>query len=100
MAAIDMSDNPTIAYGTEAEPFDYSAGADLFPSRGRMSKRPIFKYQRFVRAADAIRFAIEELPEELLLGTYMEIDEARFDSRAIRRLYDSIEYPLARRAAA
>ena len=94
-----MSDNPTIANGTETEPFDYSAGADLFPSRGRMSRRSIYKYQRFIRAADAIRFAIEVLPSELLVGTYLEIDEARYDSRAIRRLYESIEYPLARRTA-
>ena len=100
MAAIDLSDNPTVAYGTESEPFDYGAEADLFPSRGRKSRRPVFRYQRFVRAADAIRFAIEELPAEVLLGTYLEIDEARFDSRAIRRLYDNVEYPLIRRAAA
>jgi hypothetical protein len=100
MAAIDLSDNPMIAYGTEAEPFDYGAEADLFPSKGRKHQRQVFKYQRFVRAADAIRFAIEELPVEVLVGTYLEIDEARFDSRAMRRLYDSIEYPLTRRAAA
>ena len=100
MSAIDLSDNPTIAFGRAAAPFDYGAGADLFPSRGRKSRRSVFKYQRFVRAADAIRFAIEELPPEVLAGTYMEIDEARFDSRAIRRLYDSVEYPLIRRVAA
>jgi hypothetical protein len=30
----------------------------------------------------------------------MEVDEVRFDFGAIRRLYESVEYPLARRAAA
>ena len=51
-------------------------------------------------AADAIRFAIEELPPELLLGTCLEVDEERYDSDAIRRLYESADYPIVRRAAA
>jgi hypothetical protein len=97
---IDMSHDQTIVSGTETEPFDYSAEADLFPSRGRKSRRTSYKYQRFDRAADAIRFAIEVLPSDLLTGTYLEIDEARYDSRAIRRLYDGVQYPFARRTAA
>jgi len=100
MTTMDLSDNPTINYGTQAELFDYGAEADLFPSRGRKSRRQAIRYRRFVRAAEAIQFAIEELPPEFLVGTYLEIDEARFDSRAIRHLYDSAKYPLARRAAA
>jgi hypothetical protein len=83
----------------EAELFDYNAQAELFPARGRKSVRQPIGYRRFVRAADAIRFAIEEMPPKLLVGIYLEVDEVRFDSRAIRRLYDSVEYPLARLAA-
>lgn len=100
MASTDLSNSSVIDDGTEVESFDYGVEADLFPSRGRKSRRQAIRFRRFARAAEAIQFAIEELPAEFLIGTYLEIDEARFDSRAIRRLYDRNEYPLARRAAA
>jgi hypothetical protein len=48
-------------------------------------------------ASDAIRFAIEELQPELLLAAQLKVAEERFDGDGIRRLYESIEYPLARR---
>ena len=78
--------------------FNYDAPAELFPSRNRKIVNKI-KYRRFDRAADAIRFAVEELPEPLLLGAYIEIDEARLGHKDIRALYDSVEYPLSKRAS-
>ena len=81
-------------------PFDYATSAELFPTRNRRAKRSPMSYKRFDRAAEAIRFAIEELPPEMLLGAYLEVDEERFDGAGIRRLYQSPDYPLARRAAA
>jgi hypothetical protein len=92
MAAVD--------YGTRAGLFNYSAEAELFPARGRKAGRQPIGYRRFVSAADAIRFAIEEMPADLLVGAYLEVEELRFDSGEIRRLYDRADYPLARQTAA
>jgi hypothetical protein len=78
--------------------FDYDAAAELFPSRNRRSTRQPIGYKRFGHAADAIRFAIEELAPEFLLGACLEVDEARFNSGEIRRLYESVDYPLTRGA--
>jgi hypothetical protein len=87
-------------YGNQAELFDYSTEAELFSAGPRSFNRPPLGYKRFAKAADAIRFAIEELPPQLLVGTYLEVDEVRYESTEIRRLYESADYPLARAANA
>lgn len=79
--------------------FDYGSEAELFPTNNRKYKRAAFGYRRFSRAAEAIRFAIEQLPSEALAGAYLEVHEQRFDRHGIRQLYDSDAYPLARRQA-
>jgi hypothetical protein len=76
--------------------FNFDAPAELFPSRNRKIAKKV-KYRRFDRAADAIRFAVEELPEPLLLGAFIEINEERLGHKDIRALYDSEEYPLKKR---
>jgi len=76
--------------------FNYAAEAELFPTRSRLSKRQPVSYKRFGTAAEAIRYAIEELSPELLVGAYLEVDEERFDANGIRGLYASDAYPLPR----
>ena len=83
-----------------AKPFDYDKPAELFAPQARASRRQSYGYMRFDRAADAIRFAMERLPPKLLVGACLEVDEVRIDSHGIRRLYDSVDYPLLRRAVA
>jgi hypothetical protein len=55
-------------------------------------------FNSFARAAYAIRFAIEELPPELFPDACIEVNAVLLDCDAIRRLYDSEDYPLVRRA--
>jgi len=76
--------------------FDYAAPAELFMIRARSARRPPVNYRRFETAAEAIRFAIEEVPSPFLVGAVMEVREERFDHRGIRDLYDREAYPLAR----
>ena len=73
--------------------FDYNAPAELYPGCNRKSTRKV-GYRRFDTAADAIRFAVEELPEPLLLGACIEIEDRRLNHQDIQSLYQSEQYPL------
>jgi hypothetical protein len=72
---------------------DYDAPAELFPASHR--GRGVKQYRRFETAAEAIRFAIEELPAPLLAGAYLQVEDARFDAEQIRELYDTVTHPLS-----
>ena len=78
--------------------FDYSAEAELFSPVSRKFNRGPVGYRRFTSAAEAIRFAIEELHPDLLRGASLEVQEERFDRYGIRQLYESDAYPLVRPA--
>jgi hypothetical protein len=75
--------------------FDYNAPADLYPARSKTGRRPV-GYRRFGSAAEAIRFAIEQMPFEVLGGTILEVENLRVDGAGIRDLYASVDYPLAK----
>jgi len=95
-----MSDaTANVAVPAKSRPFDYDCEAELFPTRARKTGRQPLGYKRFARAADALRFAIEDLPPNLLLGAFLQVDEERFDGEGMRRLYESPAYPLPRRAS-
>jgi len=51
-------------------------------------------YRRFATAAEAIRFIVEDFPAAHTLSPWMQVGDNRFDSDAIRQLYDSSDYPL------
>jgi hypothetical protein len=75
--------------------FDYNAPAELYPSRIKKGRGRV-TYKRFDTAAEALQFAIEQIPPAVLLGAYLEVDEARFGVQEMRVLYDSVGYPLKR----
>jgi hypothetical protein len=75
--------------------FNYNAPADLFPARSKTGRHPV-GYRRFGTAAEAIRFAVEQMPFELLDGTILEIESVRVDGAGIRVLYESVDYPLVK----
>jgi len=79
--------------------FDFSAPAELFPSRNKNGHGRI-AYKRFDTAAEAIRYSIEDMPGAALLGAYLQSEDTRLHGQEIRALYDSAAYPLERRAAA
>lgn len=83
---------------TSTGDFDYMASAELFACRSKGSSQRPVTYRRFASGAEAIRYAIEELPPEVLYGTVLEVDEERFGAAQIRELYESKAYPLARSA--
>jgi hypothetical protein len=91
-----MFDLDQIGSGSQRMPFNYSLPAEIFMETRKRGGRPV-GYRRFRTTAEAIRFVVEELTGYPALQTWMNVGDERFDGNAIRRLYDSSEYPLPRR---
>jgi len=97
---IALSDRGTAALGCregEIMTFDYCSPAELFTSKRKGGPRQRLGYRRFATAAEAVRFAVEDLPAMRTLGAWMQVGDERFDSEEIHRLYESDDYPLRRR---
>lgn len=76
---------------------NYDALAEFYLPKGRRHRNAPLTYKRFERAAEAVRYALEELPPDQLVGAFLEIEDDRFDGKGIRALYESEDYPLPRR---
>ena len=81
------------------ESFNYSAPAGVFAMSKRRSRGGGMTYRRFATAAEAIRYAVEEVPAPTFPQISMEVDDETFDHLAIARLYDAADYPLPRTQA-
>ena len=90
---------PQSAHISIMEHFDFAAPAEVFTAKGKSFKTHALAYRRFSAASEALRYAMEELPAELLARTVLEVDEVRYEAEQIRGLYASTDYPLQRPAA-
>ena len=82
----------TVAAENDGAPFDYAEPADLyFPVQ--VGRRGGLDYRRFPSATLALRYAMESLVAAKLVSATLEVNGARYDSAAIRRLYASPDFP-------
>jgi hypothetical protein len=72
--------------------FDYSSPAELFLAKPMKGSRT--KYRRFTTAAEAIRYAVENLRIPKAFGAWLQVGDERFNSIEILRLYEADDYPL------
>ena len=77
---------------------DYSAPAELFLAKPMKGSRT--KYRRFATAAEAIRYAVEDLRTPKAFGAWLEVGDQRFNSVEIQRLYEDGKYPLRKSPSA
>ena len=97
--AINRARDMSVKLVRDLADFDFTAPAELYPSRSRRTRGPV-AYKRFDSAAEALRFAVEDLPEGGLNGATLEVNEARFGRDEIQSLYNSPAFPLERRKQA
>ena len=72
---------------------DYSAPAEIYARRPRMEKG-LF-YRKFSSMAEALRFAIEDLPNGLT-SVLLEAEDVRLEGATIWAMYEAADYPLPR----
>jgi len=77
---------------------DYRMEASLYYAKSASPKPKALVLRRFAKAAEAIRFAVEDLSPALLQSCSLEVNESHYLGQEIRPLYDDRAFPLRRRA--
>ncbi|MBZ8133675.1 hypothetical protein [Afifella sp. IM 167] len=83
-----MTGTPQDGVAETHEAFDYGSPAEMFFAQSKGGRRGPMTYRRFATAAEALRFAIEDLSPVLLAGSVLEVGDERFDRTAILDLYE------------
>ena len=65
-------------------------------SEPALAKSQQTQYRRFKKASEAIRYMIEDMPSAWLPGSFLEVNEQRFEGHSIRALYEADAFPLPR----
>ena len=58
--------------------FDYDVSVGLYSGVGTKFRQKTLKYRRFERAAEAIRYVMEDIPPSALLGCSIEIADETY----------------------
>lgn len=74
---------------------DWSKPAELYSSSATFGARKS-RYMRFPSLAEAIRFAVEDMPQAQMRALALESGDDRHEGEAIRALYYAPDYPLGR----
>ena len=88
--------SPTTRLSITMTEFNYNMPGEFYSRKTQGMKPSGLTYQRFDTVAEAIRFAIENLPSAALGGCLLEADGERFGAKELRALYASPRYPLQR----
>jgi hypothetical protein len=80
---------------------EFGSPADVYfsRSRGRTWNRQRLSFRRFDTLAEAVRYAVEDLPNGLE-EFFINVEDQRLDRDGARRLYESDAYPMVRRLEA
>ena len=76
----------------EMTDFNFNLLAELYQA-ANTHRRKGCSYRRFDTAAEAIRFAIEDLSSSALSGCILEVDEERLGAKELKELYASPDFP-------
>ncbi|MEJ8569857.1 hypothetical protein [Microbaculum marinum] len=74
----------------------FDTPAELYSSRNHRAGRfSGLKYRRFETLAEAVKYAVEEIPGQLHFA-WIETGDSSFRAAEIRDIYGSTEFPLPR----